>query len=472
MAQDSSEQDDDFDAIHAEFAAEDPNANAAEQNGSPHSPHAKRSTIIAVVVTLLVIAGVLAAIIIPINRAQRRHAEELHATALADCESAQQQFSTMHTTYTATLTNAKKLIASNRNTDFGSDVGKEHATTLSSTIEHIDDTQTVSSVVNVSCNASKSTDELNELARDFSVASTSMVNRMRDVQTETDTLRTLIDSARNSNRRGALQKELTTANAAYTRSEGKANATLRDALNAQIANATALLEPDSAASNEQINTALSSLTQATDAVIDAMPLDCEFTACVALTFDDGPNKQVTPQLLAALRTADAPATFFVQGQFVSGSNKQLLKTMADSGHEIGSMGWRHKQLHMMDSSQLDKWLHDTDDVITSAGVSKPTLFRPPDGAWSDTVVKEANADGQKVILWSVDSRDWDTNNTNIAQSVVDAAEAGSIVALHDGNERTVAAIPQIVSGLRSKGLTLVTVSKLLEGENGSLYYSR
>lgn len=476
MAQDSSEQDDDFDAIHAEFAAEDPNANAAEQNGSPHSPHAKRSTIIAVVVTLLVIAGVLAAIIIPINRAQRRHAEELHATALADCESAQQQFSTMHTTYTATLTNAKKLIASNRNTDFGSDVGKEHATTLSSTIEHIDDTQTVSSVVNVSCNASKSTDELNELARDFSVASTSMVNRMRDVQTETDTLRTLIDSARNSNRRGALQKELTTANAAYTRSEGKANATLRDALNAQIANATALLEPDSAASNEQINTALSSLTQATDAVIDAMPLDCEFTACVALTFDDGPNKQVTPQLLAALRTADAPATFFVQGQFVSGSNRQLLATMAAQGNDIASLSWRHKQLHTLSPSELGKWFADTDEVIVGAGVGKPTLFRPPDGAWSEAVVEAARGNGQSVILWNVDSRDWDpkTSAADIARNVLDGASSGAIVALHDGNGRTVEAIPQIVSGLRERGFTLVTVSQLLSGElsPGTVFYAR
>lgn len=69
MAHDSSEQDDDFDAIHAEFAAEDSTASAAGPNGSPHSPHAKRGTIISVVVTLLVIAGVLVAIIIPINRA-------------------------------------------------------------------------------------------------------------------------------------------------------------------------------------------------------------------------------------------------------------------------------------------------------------------------------------------------------------------------------------------------------------------
>ncbi|WP_288148274.1 polysaccharide deacetylase family protein, partial [uncultured Bifidobacterium sp.] len=327
-----------------------------------------------------------------------------------------------------------------------------------------------------SCETSQSTSDLNELARRFGAASTSMVNRMRDVQTDADTLRRLVDGARNSDRRGELQKQLTVAKAAYERSANKASEPLRAELNARISTASAMLEPGSTATNPQVNDALGALATATDAVVGAMPLDCEFAACVALTFDDGPNKQVTPQLLGALQQADAPATFFVQGQFVSGSNRQLLATMAAQGNDVGSLSWRHKQLHTLSPAELGKWFADTDEVIVGAGVGKPTLFRPPDGAWSEAVVEAARGNGQSVILWNVDSHDWDpkTSAADIARNVLDGASSGAIVALHDGNERTVVAIPQIVSGLRERGFTLVTVSQLLSGElsPGTVFYAR
>ena len=150
--------------------------------------------------------------------------------------------------------------------------------------------------------------------------------------------------------------------------------------------------------------------------------------------------------------------------------------MAAQGNDIGSLSWRHKQLHTLSPSELGKWFADTDEVIVSAGVGKPTLFRPPDGAWSEDVAKAARGNGQSVILWNVDSRDWDpkTSAADIARNVLDGASSGAIVALHDGNERTVEAIPQIVSGLRERGFTLVTVSQLLSGElsPGTVFYAR
>lgn len=458
---------DDFDTMHAEFS--DTTTGSAAYG--PPAPRKRRNAVIAIAVTALIIVGVLAAIIIPISRANHRHAEEAHAAALADCESARREFATLNTTYRATLANAGKLAKGD-----GKTISEDHATALASKIEHIDDTHTVSSLVKSECGTRQSTDDLNELTRKYGTASTSMVNRMRDVQTDADTLRRLVEGARNSNRRGELQKQLTIAKAAYERSANKAAENLRAALQAQIANAGALLEPGSTATNPQVNDALGSLTDATNAVINAMPLDCEFAACVALTFDDGPNKQITPQLLAALKQADAPATFFVQGQFVSGSNTQLLANMAAQGNEIGSMSWRHKQLHTLSPAELTKWFNDTDDVIKSAGVGKPTLFRPPDGAWSEDVVDAAKRSGQSVILWNVDSRDCDAQASaaDIAKTVLDGASSGAIIALHDGNERTVEAIPQIVSGLRERGFTPVTVSTLLDGElePGTVFYAR
>lgn len=441
---------------------------SATETAADPSPHHRRNMILALVTAIVVGAGVLAAIIIPVIGASHRHQQQAHASALADCESAQRAFATLNTTYTTTITSAGRLARG----DEAKTVSEEHAMALTSKIDHIDDTHTVSTLATASCDASADTAALTDLAARFTIANTSMVNRMRDVQTDADTLKQLVEGARNADRRGELQKELTFANTVYAR----APANLRAGLQVRIEQAKAVLEPTSTATNAQINDALAALTKATDDVVEAMPLDCELTACVALTFDDGPNKQVTPRLLDALHTADAPATFFVQGQFVSGSNKQLLATMAAQGHEIGSMSWRHKQLHTLSANELSRWFHDTDEVIEDAGVAKPTLFRPPDGAWSEDVVETARADGQSVILWNVDARDWDakTSADDIANNVLNGASAGAIIALHDGNERTVEAIPQIVSGLRERGFHLVTVSQLLTDEldPGTVFYAR
>lgn len=445
---------------------------AATETAASPSPHRRRNMILTLVAAFVVIAGVLTAIIIPIIDASHRHQQQAHATALTDCTAAQREFATLNTTYTTTIISAGKLADG----DEAKTVSEEHATALTSKIDHIDDTHTVSSLTAANCAADMSTDALTDLSGRFTIANTSMVNRMRDVQTDADTLKRLVGGARNADRRGELQKELTFATTVYARSENNAPADLRAALQVQIEQAKAVLEPAATATNAQINDALAALTKAADAVVAAMPLDCELTACVALTFDDGPNKQVTPRLLDALHAADAPATFFVQGQFVSGSNKQLLATMAAQGHEIGSMSWRHKQLHTLSADELSRWFHDTDEVIEDAGVAKPTLFRPPDGAWSEDVVETARADGQSVILWNVDARDWDakTSAAGIADNVLDSASSGAIIALHDGNERTVEAIPQIASGLRSRGFHLVTVSQLLSDElnPGTVFYAR
>ena len=182
-------------------------------------PHRRRNTMLAVIAALLAIAGLLAATIIPIVNASHRRQQEEHATALAECESAQREFGTLNTTYTTTLSNASKLAQGD-----GKTISEEHATALANKIEHIDDTHTVSTLTTSSCETSQSTSDLNELARRFGAASTSMVNRMRDVQTDADTLRRLVEGARNSDRRGELHKQLTVAKAAYERSARRAAA--------------------------------------------------------------------------------------------------------------------------------------------------------------------------------------------------------------------------------------------------------
>ena len=94
----------------------------------------------------------------------------------------------------------------------------------------------------------------------------------------------------------------------------------------------------------------------------------------------------------------------------------------------------------------------------------PTLFRPPGGGWSDRVVAIASSLGVRLVLWSVDPRDWAPGATgkSMTRSVLSHVHAGSIVIMHDGGgdrTATIRALPRIIRGIRRRGLRLVTVER-------------
>jgi peptidoglycan/xylan/chitin deacetylase (PgdA/CDA1 family) len=96
---------------------------------------------------------------------------------------------------------------------------------------------------------------------------------------------------------------------------------------------------------------------------------------------------------------------------------------------------------------------------------RPCLFRPPGGAVNSSVIGAAAEDGLRTITWDVDPADWSTPGTGAIYSrVVDAAQAGSIILMHDGGgprDETLAALPQIIDTLRARGFGFATVTGLL-----------
>jgi peptidoglycan/xylan/chitin deacetylase (PgdA/CDA1 family) len=101
------------------------------------------------------------------------------------------------------------------------------------------------------------------------------------------------------------------------------------------------------------------------------------------------------------------------------------------------------------------------DVLASLG-TRPTVFRPPGGSYSDSVLDVGRSLGERVVLWSVDPEDWRSDRTakDITRRVLGNVHAGSIVVLHDGGgnqSATVQALPAIVRGIRARGLRLELV---------------
>lgn len=188
----------------------------------------------------------------------------------------------------------------------------------------------------------------------------------------------------------------------------------------------------------------------------AASVDCAAVECVALTFDDGPGRH-TGRLLDDLAQAGVPATFFLLGTSAR-AQPDLVRRMVAGGHEVGNHTLSHQQLTKLGADAQAAEVRGGAEAIAAAGAT-PTVFRPPYGSHDATTHAEA---GLPIVLWDVDTLDWRTRSTEATvRSAVGNARAGSIVLLHDIHEPTVDAVPAIVTGLRERGFTLVTVSQLL-----------
>ena len=199
-------------------------------------------------------------------------------------------------------------------------------------------------------------------------------------------------------------------------------------------------------------------------------VDCREEKCVALTFDDGPAPTTTPKLLDILASEGVPATFFVLGTQVQ-KYPEIVERAANQGHEIGSHTWEHARLTLLPSKAVTKDLDKTNRMIKKAIGTAPMLLRPPYGSTNKTVAKVAKQTGLAVILWDVDSRDWEHRNPKKTVKEAKAARDGSIILLHDIHDATVAAMPDVITVLRKQGFTFVTVSELVsDAKPGESYF--
>ena len=147
---------------------------------------------------------------------------------------------------------------------------------------------------------------------------------------------------------------------------------------------------------------------------------------VAFTFDDGPDPATTPQVLAALRRYDVPATFFVvTRRLVGPRSEDNLAVLAEEEHDgfvIGSHSWSHAHLDRIGRGRA---AHEVDEAVTTLALAlgRPVgLYRPPYGRLGRAAARELARRGLTDVLWNIDSRDW---------SAHDPARLRRAVAPHD-----------------------------------------
>jgi peptidoglycan/xylan/chitin deacetylase (PgdA/CDA1 family) len=153
---------------------------------------------------------------------------------------------------------------------------------------------------------------------------------------------------------------------------------------------------------------------------------------VALTFDDGPDPDSTPEFIRVLAERDIRATFFMLGCMVEKS-PGLAAEIAAAGHEVGVHGFDHRYLTLRGPRATRSDLTRATDLIADATGKRPTLFRPPYGVLSGAALVTARELGLTPVLWGSWGREWapGASPTSVLQTLVRSLDGGVTVLLHD-----------------------------------------
>ncbi|WP_329122906.1 glycosyltransferase [Streptomyces sp. NBC_01465] len=192
---------------------------------------------------------------------------------------------------------------------------------------------------------------------------------------------------------------------------------------------------------------------------------------IVLTFDDGPDPQWTPQILAVLKKHAVPATFFVTGTMTA-RHPGLVADMVRDGHEIGLHTFGHPDLAYKSEAGVDREMAQAQLALAGAAGIHSSLFRPPysstaaaldNASWP--VVQQLGSEGYITAFIDQDTDDWQRPGV---RAIVDRAipredGQGAIVLLHDsGGDRsqTVAALDQLIPQLQARGYRFTTIADI------------
>jgi peptidoglycan/xylan/chitin deacetylase (PgdA/CDA1 family) len=157
---------------------------------------------------------------------------------------------------------------------------------------------------------------------------------------------------------------------------------------------------------------------------------------IALTFDDGPNPAITPQLLDLLDRHDVRATFFLIGQFARAC-PAIVRDIAGRGHTIGNHTETHPNLLFLSTRQVAAELTDCQRSIAEITGTAPLLMRPPFGARGPQLrLALRNTQLREVVTWTLMGRDWSPRGKRRLIARLARVQGRDIVVFHDGSHTT------------------------------------
>ena len=188
------------------------------------------------------------------------------------------------------------------------------------------------------------------------------------------------------------------------------------------------------------------------------------TMQIAITFDDGPHPSLTPEILEILDLYHVQATFFMVGVNVQ-NYPDAARAVIAAGHEVGNHTFTHGRIGHLSAGGVAREVGDCEAILEELCEYRPHLFRPPQGVVNDAIERCSRENDYDLILWSLDTRDWENKNANeIVERVLSSVTPGDIILMHDyigHHSKTPEALEILLPRLLERGFEPVTVSRLL-----------
>lgn len=188
----------------------------------------------------------------------------------------------------------------------------------------------------------------------------------------------------------------------------------------------------------------------------------------SITIDAAWGDEFTSAILDTLDEYNVKATFFLV-EFWAEDYPNQVKEIHKRGHEIGNHSSTHPDFTSLSKEQMVNEITTTDKRITELTGVKPTVFRPPYGAYNDLVIQSLRELDYYTIQWDIDSLDWKELGVEpVVDRVVKNVGKGSIILFHNNAKYIKEYLPIVLDRLIEEGYELVPVSELIYKDNFQL----
>jgi peptidoglycan/xylan/chitin deacetylase (PgdA/CDA1 family) len=181
---------------------------------------------------------------------------------------------------------------------------------------------------------------------------------------------------------------------------------------------------------------------------------------LAITFDDGPHAEITPQILDILKKYNIKATFFCKGKNIE-NQPDLVRRIISEGHGIGNHTMRHSAwFPFYPAVKMKKEIDDCQaliDAFQPAGAAH--LFRPPFGVTNPNLRKALKGSDYSVIGWNIRSLDTTKISSEILfKRIIRQIKSGSIILFHDTKPETPNILERVINFAHKKGFNFAIIN--------------
>ncbi len=183
---------------------------------------------------------------------------------------------------------------------------------------------------------------------------------------------------------------------------------------------------------------------------------------IAITYDDGPNYDITPLLLNILKEENVKATFFCIGENVE-KHPEILKSINNDGHIIGTHTYTHTSgFGFNKSMNLLEEITSSKEIVKKNIGKKPLFFRPPFGVTNPRLRDAVKKSGVYSIGWSLRSYDTVKDENKILRRIFKKLKSGDIILFHDNDLKILNVTKQLIDHANKNGFKIVSLEEMLK----------